>query len=707
MIRRLVDFGALVLFASLASCRSATLPDRTTSESLAPSVTIYRDTYGVPHVYGPTDASCVFGFAYAQAEDDFPKLESNVIHALGRAAEVGGESELPSDRWARVLDVVSLSKAEYEHSPAPIRALCDAWATGLNAFLRSHADVKPRLLGHFEPWHVLAFNRFVVYQIFVREIAGLSGVDLASTSEPAKGSNAWAVGPSRTTTGGSMLFVNPHVGFFDETQFYEGHLHSDEGWDLSGACFFGDPFPLLGHNDRLGWSHTVNVPDVADLYAETFDDPNDSLAYRYGDGHRRATESTDSIRVQTATGVEARPFTIRRTHHGPIIGSADGKPLALRMAKLEDGGQIAEWYALGKAKSLAEWKSALARLAIPMFNAIYADCDGNVCYVFNGAVPRRSTRFDWTKPVDGSDPATEWQGYHPLDELPQVLNPKSGFVQNCNSTPFATTSDGNPSKEGLPAYFTRDEDTLRAVTSRQILSTHEPFDFDGWERAALGTKVLAASAQISALVADWQALKQTDPDRAAKTSDAVEELQKWDGISRVDSVAMTLFRFWIQRATDLASSAKPDRFASVQALEEIAAGLEKRFGTWRVAWGEINRLQRPDPAAPFGFRDDAPSLPVAGAPGEIGILFCFYSQPIPNQKRHYGVGGNSYVSVVSFEKSGIVARSVLPFGESGNPRSPHFIDQAALYAAGHLKPAWFTLDEIRAHLERAYHPGEN
>jgi penicillin amidase len=669
------------------------------------SVTIYRDTYGVPHIYAKTDAGAVFGLMYAQAEDNFWQLETDYIRALGRMAEVEGQAGISNDILFRAWEVERRSREHYDHATPQLRALCDAFAAGVNHYLETHPQTHPRLLAHFEPWFILAEEHRgpagagIAAADRQRAFPAISGTPdtEAAPPDPNEGSNMWAVSPSRSASGRALLLINPHVGFFGGGQRYEAHLHSDQGLDVSGFAILGTPYIRSGHNRYLGWSHTNNYAQTADVYLETFDVPGDPLSYRYGGGHRRAVEWKDQLRIKTEKGIETRTVTFRKTHHGPILGMRDGQGFAV-CAAATNGGVMEQRWAMAKARNLREFQAALARVTLTGSNTIYADRAGNIYYLHGNAIPKRSMKFDWSKPVDGSDPETEWQGLHTLAELPQVLNPKSGYVQNCNSTPFLTSDgDDNPKRGEYPAYMAPEPDTPRAQRSRAILSGTAKFTFAQWTQLGLDTKVGIAAAQIDALRAAYTKLKESDAARAGALADLVATLAEWDQVARNESVAATLLVRMVMREN--AGAADP-----ITALEQVKSGLESVWGTWRVAWGDANRLQRVHTSGTQEqFSDARPSVPVPGAPTFTGTIFTFGARAVPGQKRWYGTVGDTYVSVVEFGKKPL-ARSLLVLGESADPESKHYTDQAELYSKQQFKPAWFELGEIRKHLERKYRP---
>lgn len=696
---------------------------------LAEQVTIYRDGYGVPHIFGPSDASVVFGFLYAQAEDDFWQVEDNFIRALGRTAEVYGDEALNDDILNRALRVPEFSRAEYDRLPPELQRLCDTAVEGLNYYLDRHPEVEPRLIRRFEPWHVLALLRWMRYQSDYGTYAGAHGVspeqDLRSGARsalPSKtGSNAWAVGPSRSAGGHALLFNNPHLGFFGPESFYEAHLHSEEGLQVAGATFYGFPIIHDGFTPWIGFAATDAFPDEVDFYVETFDDPDRSLAYRYGDGYRLAHEWTATIGVRTDSGVVSRQHTFVRTHHGPVVGTWEGKRLAVRIGRLEDGGVLRQMYEKARARDLEEFKAAL-RLPAYNMNWVYADRDGNIFYAYTGAVPVRDDSYDWARPVDGSDPGTDWKGWHTLAEMPQVTNPASGFLYSTNHSPFEVSGTDDLDPAAFPRYMHNEtyspSQMIRARVSAEILGSDSSFTLEALQRAGFDRNVRVAQDEIPRLVADWEELRDADPDRAARLEPVIELLRDWDGISRTTSEAMTLFALWYPYAhpegypgfylnllgTWLygAADVPEARPSALNLLELVMGRLEEDWGTWRVPYGEVVRIQRV--RDPREFSDERSSVGVAGADMLLGLVDFVVAPPFPGLRRRYGLAGQSYVAVVEFGDH-VDARTVTVFGQSSDPASLHHFDQATLFARGQYKRLWLTRAEVEAAAERAYHPG--
>jgi acyl-homoserine lactone acylase PvdQ len=710
----------------------------------APEATVHRDAWGVPHVFSETDAGAVFGVAWALAEDDWPLIEENYLRALGRTAELNGPGALPGDWMARALRIVPLSVAEYETTTPRIRMLLDAFASGMNRWLEGRQPGELRILRQIEPWYPLALIRFKYYQNEFLGYAGLrdvwigpilrrsaatmagpavdpgtggadpvSGDDVARIDSGApwdftleaqfdrlghrpRGSNQWAIAPSRTADGATMLLMNPHQRFVGVQRYAEIHLDSREGLRFSGLTVFGFLLPYMGNNERLGWAYTDNYADHSDLYGLVFDDRDAPLHYRYGDAYRTAEAWTDSIRVRTANGVETRLFRFWNTHYGPVVGVADdGRPLAVKLARMVEGGWFEQWDAMIRARSLHEWKSAVAMLRVPYMNTMYADADGNIGYIYNSAVPRRLAGVDPSGILDGSDPRTEWQGYHALDELPQVWNPTAGWLLNTNSTPFTATTGLSMRREDFPAYMVGSEsDNARAVSSRRVLSALASVTFDDFAGRVWDTRLSEADRSIPALLLEWQ---DAQPSQQEALAPAVARLREWDRVADSASVETTWFVLAFERRMLDPQPTHPH----LNALAEALRLLEQRWGTTEVPWGRINRHQRPLPGAPVVLDTTRRSLPVDGTHDELGSVFSFASGPVGQASPRLGRGGNSFVKVVAFGPT-LRAASILNYGQSGDAASPHFFDQADLYALRRFKPAWFSRAEVEANAVRSY-----
>ncbi|MDH3732558.1 MAG: penicillin acylase family protein [Gemmatimonadota bacterium] len=705
----LVCVVALALGVAPGGVHGQSTTDIARWEATAGQVTIHRDTWGVPHIFGPTDASVMFGAAYARAEDQLLEDEPFFLAALGRSAEMNGEGALDADRLRRAFRPEALARREYDSSPPTLRAMADAYADGVNFYLYLHPDVTWQVLERFEPWWVFAFHRLDPNT----QLAGLAEAMpfQPPPAGPARGSNGWAIGPGKTASGSTMLFANPHMAF---NVPYEFHLKSDEGLEVSGITgYMIVGLPIIGRNARLGWTHTVNYADVVDVFRLTFDHPDDPLAYRYGDDYRLAEEWTETFRVKTAAGFEERRLTLRASHHGPVV-ERGGRHFALRRSNHDVGSMFPQYYAMARARNLEEFRAALAMRRLPYHNVIYADADGNIMYHYGGAHPRRSPGANREAPLDGSDPSLDWQGYHALDESPTVINPPSGWVQNANSSPFSATANGeNPSPDDFPEAMVReirvlgaisplvdaDGNGLRARQSRRLLSAESDITLERWSELATDSYLLAADEELPGLFEQFDALGEGE--RRAVLEGPIGELRSWDRVGLAESVPTTLFVLWREAMFSPPAPASQ----GLERLERMVDALVEEHGTWRVDWGNINRHQRPLVREGRSFEDARPSLPLGGANANIvGSIFTASSERPEGQRLRYGAFGNTYVAVMEFGQTSR-ALSIVPYGQSADPQSPHFFDQAPLFVEGGFKPSWFTREDILANAERSYHPG--
>lgn len=700
-------------YGFLAGCTAGSDTSEFTSEEWARQVTIHRDRYGVPHIFGPTDASVIFGFAYARAEDQFSAIENAFIKRLGRAAEVYGPAGLfnPDDSGYDLLvhsyRINEKAREEYAKMPPELRVLCDAYAAGLNFYLENNPGQEIRLIDHFEPWQVVAINRS--WWWLSREQSGIDSVETDGKGRlraKTHGSNSWAIGPSRTSNGSTMLLINPHVPMNDP--LYEVHLVSDEGLKLYGVAGWGTfIFPFAGFNEHLGWSVTVNRPDVADTFMMIFDHPDDTLKYRYGDGYLTAEVVNTTIRIKTDSGMISRPFQFKETIHGPVLRETSEYAVAYRLAGIDSGGLLEQMYRMARAHDLEEWKQAVAMTAFSSHNLMYADRNGNIFYLYNGNIPVRDPSFNWKEMADGSDPRTQWMGYHTIKDLPQLLNPASGYLQNCNTSPYRTTASGNPDSSRYPSYLTHHEeaDNWRSIRSKELLEKVSNLTLKDMQDLALNSYNRSAEEFIPLLAEEWQAIHATDPERYERLREPVEALIAWDRFSHRDSWATTLYTLWSDGFTlSLENGEEPSQLDSFEKGVNI---LVAHFNTWKVPYRDIVRHQRlPDNT--YSVDSASPSWPTDGNRGsQFGTMFCLnYPDYDGKEVTRRVTSGNSYVAIIEFGHQ-IKAMSVLNYGQSLNPASAHYTDQAEMFANGELKPVLFQKNSVLNEAIVSYHPGEN
>ncbi len=695
-------------------------------EQRARGVTIIRDTWGIPHVYGKTDADVVFGVTYAQAEDDFNRVETNFINAMGRLAEAEGESAVYRDlRMKLFIDPVDI-KAQYEKSPAWLKALMNAWADGLNYYLYTHPAVKPRVITRFEPWMALTFSEGSIGGDI--ETVNLGRLEAfyggAGKTAPADepevdyveptGSNGAAIAPGNTLGGHALLLINPHTSFYFRA---EAQMVSEEGLNAYGALTWGQFFIYQGFNDRCGWMHTSSGVDDVDEYAETVVKKGDAYFYRYGTEERPVKTQVISVPYKTASGIARRDFTIFRTHHGPVVRQANDRWIAVRLMQ-EPLKALMQSYGRTKARNLRAFRETMELHTNSSNNTIYADADGTIAYFHGNFIPRRDPTFDWTKPVDGSDPATEWKGLLSVDETPLILNPPSGWVFNSNNWPWTAAGASSPRKTDYPVYVESGGENARGIHATRLFDNKKGFTVDSLLAAAYDSYLPPFASQIPALIKAWERLPADDALRA-RTAEPIALLRAWDFRWGVGSVPTTLAVFWgeevgrsvgaearkagVSADEYIASAAAPESL--VKPLAAVCDRLTADFGTWKTPWGDLNRFQRLTGDIVQPFSDAGPSIPVGFTSAQWGSLASFGARAVGGTKKRYGTTGNSFVAVVEFGPQ-VRARAVTAGGQNGNPASPHFNDQAARYATGDLREVYFYRAQVEAHSERQYRPGK-
>lgn len=691
-------------------------------ERQAKRVSIVRDDWGIAHVTGKTDADAVFGMIYAQAEDDFNRIETNYLNAMGRLAEAEGEEAIWRDLRMKMFIQPETLKKEYEKSPHWLRKLMIAWADGLNFYLAKHPQIKPRVIDRFEPWMALSFTEGSIggdvesinlsrLQEFYSTERVAQIVEPDFLAEPS-GSNGIAVAPKNTTGGNALLLINPHTSFFFRSEL---QVTSGEGLNVYGAATWGQIFIYQGFNERLGFMHTSSTVDAIDEWRESVSEKDGGYVYKFGSEKRPVTSEIIRVPYKTAGGMKERSFTVYRTHHGPVVRRDEKGDWITVGLMNEPVKALTQSFMRTKAKNLKEFEQAMKLYANSSNNTIYADGDGNIAFFYVNFVPRRNPKFDWTKPVDGSDPESDWNGLLAFEKSPNVVNPASGWVYNSNDSPWSAAGTGSLKQSDFPKYIDKGIESARGRHAVMVLRNRKDFTIEKLRAAAYDSYLPWFEKTVPALVKAWEKLPEKDLLKA-KTADQISVLKKWDLRWSIDSVATSLAVFW---ATDIVRTLGPS--PGVPSEENVAAKatgdqlikslarssdrLASEFGKWRTPWGAINRFQRLTGDIVQPFSDAAPSIPVGFTSGNWGSLASFGAGPTRSTKKWYGTSGNSFVAIVEFGKR-IRAVAVTAGGESGDPVSPHFNDQALRYSTGNLRTVYFYPAQLKNHTEKIYVPGK-
>ncbi len=724
-------FFCLLLLPVYLTAQNSSPAEISRWQSQSQQVTIIRDNWGIPHIYGKTDADAVFGLLYAQCEDGFNRVEMNYIEKLGRTAEIKGAAALQNDLYIRLLIDSADAVADYTKSPEWLKKILNAYADGINFYLYKHPEVKPALLNRFQPWYPLLWTDGSIGAIStgnvtadeVRPVYLPANTNEAHAMVPEEdkttGSNGFAVGPSKSASGNAILYINPHVTFYFRP---EVHMVSEEGLNVYGAVTWGQFFIYQGFNEYCGWMHTSSNVDVADMYSEKLTLKNSRFYYQYNNALKPVVTKEISLSYKNSGGLGKQNVTAYYTAHGPVMARRNEQWISVKSNNRSLNGLIQCWQRT-KAKGFLDFKKTMELRGNTSNNTVFADNRGHIAYWHGDFVPKRNPGLNWSKVVDGTTSATEWQGLHSLDEIVHVYDPESGWIQNCNSTPFTCSDSSSPKKEDYPAYMAPDGENFRAVNAARLLGCTNNYTIDKIIATGYDTKLSAFEVLIPALIKAYDKSLHPGDSLYYSLQVPVSILRRWNYQASEYSVATTLAVEWAQHLTAAIQkiyieAGDPDqvlqtkKFAATALPNDLLLPLytsinelTARFGRWDLPWGQINRYQRISGAIDQQFNDDKESLPVAFTSSTWGMLPAYNSRYLPGVKKRYGVSGNSFICAVEFGTR-IKAKSLLAGGENGDPASPHFKDQLEMYSKGKFKDVLFYKEDVLQHAEKNYHPGE-
>ncbi|MCA1992480.1 MAG: acylase [Coleofasciculus sp. S288] len=653
---------------------------------------ILWDTYGIPHIYAKDIESLFHAFGWSQMQSHGDLILRLYGQARGKAAEYWGEDYLESDRWVRTMGVPKRASEWYKAQSPAFRRYLDAFAAGINDYAKEHGDRiddQVEAVLPIDGVDLLAHTQRVLNFTFLVDPYRVASV---TQTERSLGSNGWAIAPSRSESGNAMLLANPHLPWSDFFLWYEAQLTAP-GINAYGASLVGIPVLTIAFNDNLGWTHTVNRHDGWDAYELTLVNGG----YRF-DGNVRAFDTEEqTLKVRKDDGsLHKEPFAVRHSLHGPVITQKDDKAIALRVVGLDQPGALEQWWNMARANNLAEFEAAIAPVQIPMFTVMYADRDGHIMHLFNGRVPvKKEGDFEyWEGIIPGDTSTTLWTQTHPYQDLPRVLDPPSGWLQNANDPPWTTTFPVAIAADDYPPYMSpRNLMDFRAQRSARMLMEDEQISFDEMVEYKHSTHMELADRMLDDLI---PAARQQGGELARRAADV---LDAWDKKADADSRGAVLFATWVEQTDFLPTfttpwsedsplttpDGLPDSTAAVKALEAAAAKVEAAYGSLDVPWGEVFRLR-------YGDVD----LPANGGPGYLGIFRVLNFAP--TEDGHFqAVEGDSYVAAIEFSNP-VRAKALTSYGNATQPHSPYQGDQLQRFAQKQLRQVWRSRQEIKAHL---------
>jgi acyl-homoserine-lactone acylase len=659
---------------------------------------ILWDNYGIPHIYGVDNKETFQAFGWAQMQSHGDLILRLYGQARGRGAEYWGEDYLESDQWVVTMGIPKRATTWYQQQNATFRSYLDAFATGINSYAQEHPELiddEVEVVLPVTGEDVLAHVQRVLNFTFVVDpatVTDLGSQGKQSTPEQSKGSNGWAIAPSHSASDNAMLLANPHLPWSDLFLWYEAQITAPE-IDAYGSTLVGIPVLAIAFNDNLGWTHTVNTFDGWDLYELTLSGDG----YLFDGEVRDFEQQKTTIQVRQPDGtLRSQELTIQSSVHGPLIKQERGKALALRVVGLDRPGVLEQWWDMAKANNFRQFEAVLKRLQLPMFTVMYADREGHIMHLFNGQVPIRSQGdFEyWSGIIPGDTSDTLWTKIHPYEDLPRIVDPTSGWLQNANDPPWTTTFPRAIAPEDYPTYIAPQEMSFRPQRSARMLAEDSKISLAEMIAYKHSTRMETADRLLDDLI---PALRQEGSQQATKVANVLES---WDRQANADSRGAVLFAAWLEETDFDTLFSKPwqansplhtpdglaDPQQAVTTLLAVATKIEQDYGAIDVAWGEVFRLQ-------YGNID----LPANGGPGNLGIFRVVDFMPIEDSKNFQAFDGDSFVAAIEFSQP-VKAMALTTYGNSTQPNSS-FSEQLKLFTQKQLRPIWRSRSEVEAHLD--------